>query len=324
MSSATSPAPVPSPPSALRISRAERAVLAIERGLDRWLTPLGIWAYRRTKGGIARPWKRDVLLLTTRGRRSGRVRTVVLRFFRDGDLMIVAAANDGGRSHPGWYFNLVAEPAAAVEVNGRPIDVFAEVLPFDASTAWWERVVEQDPGYERFARATDRNIPIVRLTPVEPGAIEPSPTLRPDPVPLDGPVVRPIVGQALLALSGSGFPLTQAVIRRFGRRGALAAEGVCLGLLIRDGALIVGGAPARLRRGPAALLFLETAAAGVASVAGLAPMFDQDGQAGAARVTPVERVRRAAVASLFGLHTLRLRLYLGRDRGRRTSVDSRR
>jgi deazaflavin-dependent oxidoreductase (nitroreductase family) len=148
------------------ISRRESVALFLHRGLDRWLSPLGVWVYRRTKGGITRPWKVNALLLVTRGRRSGKERTVVLQFFPDGDAMIVAAANDGGSGHPGWYFNLKAEPAARVEVMGRAIAVRAEELPADEAGAWWARILRRDPSYERFARATSRTIPILRLVPV--------------------------------------------------------------------------------------------------------------------------------------------------------------
>ena len=152
-----------------RLSRKERLGLVVQRALDRWLSPLGVWIYRRTKGGIAGPWKRDVLLLTTTGRRSGRPRTVVLQFFRDGDAMILAAANDGGRSHPGWYFNLTAEPIASVEVAARRLAVRAEVLPPVDSASWWPWIVARDPTYVRYGSATSRTIPIVRLVHIEPG-----------------------------------------------------------------------------------------------------------------------------------------------------------
>ena len=150
----------------MSISGRERVALAIHRGLDRWLSPLGVWVYRRTKGGVTGPWKVDALLLTTRGRKSGRERTVVLQFFPEGDAMIVAAANDGGVSHPGWYFNLAAEPAARVEVMGRTIAVRAEELPPDEAAAAWERILRRDPSYERYARAAgERAIPVLRLVP---------------------------------------------------------------------------------------------------------------------------------------------------------------
>jgi deazaflavin-dependent oxidoreductase (nitroreductase family) len=153
------------------ISRREGVALFLHRGLDRWLSPLGVWVFRRTKGGIARPWKVDALLLTTRGRRSGKERTVVLQFFPDGDAMIVAAANDGGTAHPGWYFNLKAEPTARVEVMGRAIPVRAEEVPADEAAAAWAQVLKRDPSYERYARAASaRTIPVLRLVPIPAGA----------------------------------------------------------------------------------------------------------------------------------------------------------
>jgi deazaflavin-dependent oxidoreductase (nitroreductase family) len=161
----------PSPGQATRgLSRKERIALFIHRGLDKRLSPLGIWVFRRTKGGIARPWKVDALLLTTRGRRSGQGRTVVLQVFPDGHAMIVAATNDGGTAHPGWYFNLKAEPLARVEVAGRRIPVRAEEVPVDEAAAWWERILDRAPSYERYARATNRQIPILRLVPIPDGS----------------------------------------------------------------------------------------------------------------------------------------------------------
>jgi deazaflavin-dependent oxidoreductase (nitroreductase family) len=148
------------------ISRRERLGLAIQRQLDKRLAPLGIWAYRRTKGGITRPWHVDALLLTTRGRRSGRVRTVILEFFRDGDAMVLAASNDGGATHPGWYFNLMAHPTARVEVMGVRLTVRATELTAAEASAFWPTIPARDPSYERYVRATHRAIPLVRLVPV--------------------------------------------------------------------------------------------------------------------------------------------------------------
>jgi deazaflavin-dependent oxidoreductase (nitroreductase family) len=147
------------------LSRKERVGLFLHRGLDRWLSPLGVWVMRRTKGGVAGPFHVDVLLLTTLGRRSGKERTVVLQYFPDGEAMVVAAANDGGASHPGWYFNLVSQPAASVEIAGRKMAVLAEELAPDEAVAWWQRILIRCPEYERYARATSRAFPIIRLVP---------------------------------------------------------------------------------------------------------------------------------------------------------------
>jgi deazaflavin-dependent oxidoreductase (nitroreductase family) len=143
----------------------ERVGLLVQGGLDKHLTPVAVWLYRRTKGGITRPWKVDVLLLTTRGRRSGKERTVVLQFFPDGEDMLLAAANTGGLSHPAWYLNLAADPAARVEVMDRTMTVRAEELPVEEAAAWWQQILRRAPSYEQFARATSRTIPIVRLVP---------------------------------------------------------------------------------------------------------------------------------------------------------------
>jgi deazaflavin-dependent oxidoreductase (nitroreductase family) len=148
------------------LSRRERIVLRLEREADLRLGPLGVWVFRRTKGRVARLWGVDALILTTRGRRTGRERTLVLRYFPDGDAMIVAAANDGGDRHPGWYHNLQAEPRARVEVNGRVIAVRAEELSPAAAADAWRHIVAVQPSYERFRRATDRTFPILRLVPV--------------------------------------------------------------------------------------------------------------------------------------------------------------
>jgi hypothetical protein len=131
--------------------------------------------------------------------------------------------------------------------------------------------------------------------------------------------MSPRLGRIILTLSGMGFPLTQLAIRRLDRRGAMLTEAVCGGLLIRDVAMIAGGAPGRLRRGPAILLWLEAAAGAASVVVGLRPLKDASGLAGATAERPdrLEAVRRAAVGTLFGLHTWRFRIFLQPDHGLR-------
>lgn len=147
------------------LSALERVRLSIGRGLDKRLNFVGVWLYRRTGGGITRPWKVDALLLTTTGRRTGRERTVVLQFFPDQGAMIVAAASAGAISHPGWYFNLTAEPVARVQGDRRMIVVRAERLAAEEAAAFWPRLLRRAPDYARYLRATDRAIPLVRLVP---------------------------------------------------------------------------------------------------------------------------------------------------------------
>ena len=127
------------------------------------------------------------------------------------------------------------------------------------------------------------------------------------------------LGRVILAMSAGGYQSTQAVIRRFGRRGAVVAEAVCVGLLVRDSALIALGTPGRLRRLPASLLWLEWGAAATAVAAGLPALIDETAAARARDRKPVgvEALRRAAVGVLFGLHTVRFQIFLAPDQGRR-------
>ncbi|WP_062529521.1 hypothetical protein [Demequina rhizosphaerae] len=127
-------------------------------------------------------------------------------------------------------------------------------------------------------------------------------------------------GRLLLALSAAGPRLTEEAIRRFGVGGARVVVAVCAGLLVRDGVLIARGAPRRLRTFPATLLWLETlAAAGAVATTmplALGPGADEDvGPEGEGRGP--DRLRRAAVSTLFGLHTARFRIYLQPDQGLR-------
>ena len=117
---------------------------------------------------------------------------------------------------------------------------------------------------------------------------------------------------ALLVASGSGFPLTQAVIARLGRPGAVLVAGVTGGLLVRDVALLAMGTDRSPRRGAAATLWAETACAAVATGAGLLLLRDPevaDARLRGWSVPAPELVRRIAVGTLFGL-TMRLRGHL--------------
>jgi F420H(2)-dependent quinone reductase len=150
------------------LARMERLKTRVEHELDTRSIALSAGLIRVTRGRIARPWHRQVLVLTTCGRKSGKQRTVPLQFFPDGQDIIVVAANSGLPSPPGWYFNLIADPRARVEVGGRTLQVRAEELSADAAAAFWPRVLEAAPDYARYPRRTSRRIPLLRLVPATP------------------------------------------------------------------------------------------------------------------------------------------------------------
>jgi deazaflavin-dependent oxidoreductase (nitroreductase family) len=157
------------PPSATpqRLSRKDRIGLFLEHELDKRLAGMFVGLYRLTHGRITRLWKVDVLLLTTRGRRSGQQRTVVLQFFRDRDQIVVVAANGGRSTHPSWFYNLTATPAAWIQVMDRTLLVRAQELSADEAAAFWPCILRRAPGYARYQKATSRVIPLVRLVPSE-------------------------------------------------------------------------------------------------------------------------------------------------------------
>lgn len=130
------------------------------------------------------------------------------------------------------------------------------------------------------------------------------------------------LGEIVLAASGLGFPVTQVAIARLGRPGAIAVQAVTVGLLVRDAVLVATGTVGRLERGPAALLLAETAVASVATVAN-ASLGTVAGRAVATtsgwHVGKRELIRRAAVGALFGIHTMRFRIYLAPGSGLRRS-----
>jgi deazaflavin-dependent oxidoreductase (nitroreductase family) len=144
----------------------EQLSTRLEHELDSRSVGLAAWLYRRTRGRIARLYRRDVLLLTTTGRRSGLQRTVPLQFFADGDDMVVVAANSGMATHPAWYLNLCDDPEALVEVGGNSVRVRAEEMSETDADAFRAVVLSRAPDYSRYLERTDRRIPMIRLTPI--------------------------------------------------------------------------------------------------------------------------------------------------------------
>ena len=141
---------------------------------------------------------------------------------------------------------------------------------------------------------------------------------------LEADEMRRSIGAVVLGLSACGYPLTQLAVRRGGLRGAALAELACGGLAIRDASVMASGVTDRLDTIPAALLRLETAVGVVASLAGLRPLLSA--RPGRRTASPAagaaDNLRRAAVAALFALHTVRFAIYLSPGHGRRVPTEA--
>jgi deazaflavin-dependent oxidoreductase (nitroreductase family) len=113
--------------------------------LDRFLI-------RASSGRVAsRLYGLPVLLLSTTGAKSGQKRTTPLLYVRDGLDFAVAGTNFGHRAHPGWTANLLADPAAAIEIGPERIRVTAELADADAHSRVWPRFLAVYPGYAHYA-----------------------------------------------------------------------------------------------------------------------------------------------------------------------------
>lgn len=125
--------------------------------------------YREMGGEVGHDWRRGskILLLTTKGRTTGEPRTSPLIYENDGDRYVIVASKGGAAEHPGWYRNLVEEPAVELQV-------WDEVFPARARTATgeererlWKLAAEQWPDYDEYQKKTDREIPVVVLERLE-------------------------------------------------------------------------------------------------------------------------------------------------------------
>jgi deazaflavin-dependent oxidoreductase (nitroreductase family) len=109
-----------------------------------------------------------LLKLTTVGARSGEQRTSTLAYFPDADgtsWIIIGSAN-GAAKHPAWMFNLAKHPDQVwAELGNRKVKVTPVTLTGDERAQTWKRVVAQAPSYAGYETKTDRDIPVVRLSP---------------------------------------------------------------------------------------------------------------------------------------------------------------
>ncbi|MEV0975092.1 nitroreductase family deazaflavin-dependent oxidoreductase [Microtetraspora glauca] len=106
---------------------------------------------------------RPLLLLTTRGRKSGRPYTTPVMYRPDGDRLLVFASCMGAPSHPDWYLNLVADPKVTVEVGAETYEATAVVVTGEERERLWAVTKEQYPFFTEHEARTEREIPVIAL-----------------------------------------------------------------------------------------------------------------------------------------------------------------
>jgi deazaflavin-dependent oxidoreductase (nitroreductase family) len=106
-----------------------------------------------------------IVVVTTKGNKSGKIRkTALMRVEHDGQYALVASKG-GAPEHPVWYYNLVAHPTAvAIQDGPEPFEVEVREVDGDERATWWERAVAAYPPYAEYQTNTDRRIPVFVAT----------------------------------------------------------------------------------------------------------------------------------------------------------------
>ena len=120
--------------------------------------------FRATKGQLSgRMAGRQLLLLTTKGARTGELRTTVVGYRRSGDKYVVIASANGAAAHPAWYINLLADPKATIEVGPEKLSVRARTVKGKER----EKLAKVVEYLEPQQKLTSRTIPVVALEQVK-------------------------------------------------------------------------------------------------------------------------------------------------------------
>jgi deazaflavin-dependent oxidoreductase (nitroreductase family) len=107
-----------------------------------------------------------VVILETVGRKSGEARRTMLTApVVDGDTVVLVASYGGDSRHPAWYLNLTADPDVVLDRGGVTTPMRARTATAEEKAALWPRIVKSYRGYAGYQKRTDREIPVVLLTP---------------------------------------------------------------------------------------------------------------------------------------------------------------
>jgi F420H(2)-dependent quinone reductase len=107
-----------------------------------------------------------VILLTTVGAKTGKVRkTPLMRVEHNGEYAVVASLG-GAPKNPVWFYNIKAHPQVELQDGTANGEYEAREIFGDEKAAWWQRAVEAWPDYAEYQQKTDRQIPVFVLTPI--------------------------------------------------------------------------------------------------------------------------------------------------------------
>jgi deazaflavin-dependent oxidoreductase (nitroreductase family) len=122
--------------------------------------------YVATDGEEGYTWREgtEILILTTKGRKSGELRSTPLIFGRHGDDYLVVGSKGGAPKAPAWYGNLVADPEVQVQIKGDHFRAHARTATAEEQPDLWKTMTAVWPHYDEYQKRTEREIPVVILT----------------------------------------------------------------------------------------------------------------------------------------------------------------
>jgi deazaflavin-dependent oxidoreductase (nitroreductase family) len=126
-----------------------------------------VWLYQRTNGkfgGKVRGF--PVLLLTTKGRKTGKERITPLGYFEYEGSYVISASYAGLDINPAWFHNLKSNPKVALQIRDKYLTAMAEPADPALRKQLWDKLVELAPNYGPYEKRTTREIPMVLLRPI--------------------------------------------------------------------------------------------------------------------------------------------------------------
>ncbi|MEE9414592.1 MAG: nitroreductase family deazaflavin-dependent oxidoreductase [Acidimicrobiales bacterium] len=122
-----------------------------------------------TRANTLRDTGLPIIVMTTVGVKSGKIRKVpLMRVEHEGEYALVASKG-GAPAHPGWYHNLLADNKVTMQDGAEPFQTKARLVGGDERTAWWDRAVAAFPPYAEYeVAAGDREIPLFVTTAIKP------------------------------------------------------------------------------------------------------------------------------------------------------------
>jgi len=127
--------------------------------------PPHVQRYLETDGEDGFHWRNGttILILFTKGRKTGEPRSHALIFREHGDAYLVVASKGGSDTPPAWFVNLQADPDVEVQIKGDRFRARARVATPAEKPEVWARMTEVWPDYDEYQKKTDREIPVVIL-----------------------------------------------------------------------------------------------------------------------------------------------------------------